>query len=103
MYLASRPPEKISWDEFRDMFYIYYSSSVRSHKKKEFLALEQRENTSMAEFQVRFLTLERFPPSSFSFERVRTIQFVFGLRTSIRSIVFTFACGTLAEAFMQAL
>ena len=69
----------------------------------EFLALRQTEETLVAEFQVRFLTLERFAPGCYASERERVAWFVAGLRLSIGSIVATFSCATLSEAVMRAL
>lgn len=67
----------VSLDECRDVFYIqYFSSTFYSQKKKEFLALEQRDGMSVTEYQAKFLTLERFGPDSFSNERETTAQFV---------------------------
>ena len=57
----------------------------------------------MAEYQVRFLTLERFAPGCFISERERASQFVAGLRLSIGSIVAMFSCAMLSEAVMRAL
>ena len=81
----------------------YFIEVVRSQKKMEFLTLRQTEDTSVAEYQARFLTLERFAPGGFVSERERASQFVAGLRLSIGSIVATFSCATLSEAVMRAL
>lgn len=58
---------------------------------------------SVVEYQVRFLTLQRFAPGSFSGERLQVSQFVLGLRINIKSVVATFVCRTLPEAAMRAL
>lgn len=55
---------------------------------------------TVAKYQTRFLTLERFAPSSY---REQATQFVSRLRIHIKSIVDTFACKTLLEAVMRAL
>lgn len=57
----------------------------------------------MAEYQARFLNLERFVPGSFSNEREQAAQLASGLRNSITSVVATFSCLTLGEAVMRAL
>ena len=65
--------------------------------------LRQTEDMSVAEYQARFLMLERFAHDSSTSERERAAQFVSGLRISVRSVVATFSCATLAEAVMRAL
>lgn len=53
------------------MFYDqYFSSTVQSHKKQEFITLEQRE-IIIVEYEASLLTLERFAPDSFARERDR--------------------------------
>ena len=96
--------EEITWDQFRDTFYEqYFSETVRSAKKIEFLSLRQTEDMSVADYQARFLMLERFAHSSATTERERASQFVAGLHLAIRSVVSTFYYATLAEAVMRAL
>lgn len=51
--------ERISWLEFCDVFYErYFSSTVRSQKKIGLQALVQGD-ISIAEYEARFITLER--------------------------------------------
>lgn len=57
----------------------------------------------MLEYQAKFLMLERFPLGSFASERERATQFVSGLHISLRVVVATFSCSTVAEAVMRAL
>lgn len=63
----------------------------------EFLPLRPTDSIAVAQFQSRFLMLERFAPGSCGSERERAAQFVSGLRISIRSVVATFYCSTLVE------
>lgn len=85
------------------MFYDqYYSSTVQSRKKQEFLTLDQMDKM-IVEYQARLLTLERFDPDNFAQERDRAEKFVAGLRLSIQSIVSSFDCTTLALVVMRAL
>lgn len=86
------------------MFYVqYFLATFRSQKKKEFLLLKQNEGMSVAKYQARFLTLERFPPISFSSQRESTTHIVSGLHIGNRSMAATISCLTLVEAMMRAL
>ena len=102
--LPGRAIETVTWEEFRDLFYWqYFTEPVREAKKIEFLTLRQTDSMSVAQYQSRFLMLERFAPSSCPTERERVAQFVSGLRISIRSVVAMFYCSTLAEAVTRAI
>ena len=86
------------------MFYDqYFSDTIQSLKRQEFLSLCQEESTFVAEYQARFFRLERFASSSFTSERERAAQCVVGLRVRLRSIVAPITCATLAEAVRRAL
>lgn len=61
------------------------------------------EDIYVADYQARFLTLERFTPSSFASKRESAAQFVLGLLISIYTISVMFSCSTLAEVVMRAL
>ena len=103
-HFENRMLDQLSWAEFRVVFYDqYFSHTIRSLKKQEFLSLRQEESTTVAEYQVTFLRLERFASSSFTSERERAAQFVAGLRISLRSVVAPFTCATLTEAVRKAL
>ena len=96
--------EQISWTELKEVFYDqYFSDTVRSLKKQEFMSLHQEESTSVAEYQARFLRLEQFASSSLASERERAAQFVAGLRIRLRSVVVPFACASLIETVRRAL
>ena len=58
---------------------------------------------SVADYQARFLMLERFAHTSATTERERASQFVSRLCLAVRSVVSAFYCATLAEAVMSAL
>lgn len=72
-------------------------------KKMKLLSLRSLEGTSVAEYQARFLVLERFASGSFSPQRVRASPFVFGLHICLHVVVATFSCSTLVEAVIRAL
>ena len=58
-----RPIELITWAEFRREYHRkYFSATVRSKKKTKVLSLRQTEGMSVAEYQDRFVILERFAP-----------------------------------------
>lgn len=69
---------------------------MRSQKKREFLSLRHFEGMPVVEYQARFLTLVRFAMRFFLLERVLAAQFVSTLHISLKSIVATFSCLTLA-------
>ena len=51
------------------MFYEqYFSETVRAAKKMEFLMLRQTKDMSIAQYQARFLMLERFAHGSLTSE-----------------------------------
>ena len=69
-HFKSRALEQVSWAEFRDVFYDqYFSNTIWSLKKQEFLFLHKDGSTSVAEYQARFLRLERFVYGSFASKR----------------------------------
>lgn len=53
------------------LYYKYFSTTVKSRKKTEFLSVTYLEGMSMAKYQARFLTLESFSLGSFTIERER--------------------------------
>lgn len=57
----------------------------------------------MAEYEARFLILERFTPGSFNAKREKAEKFTAGLRLSLQAVVAPFACATQTEAKMRAL
>lgn len=57
----------------------------------------------MAEYQARFLMLDRICPSIFLLEREKAAHFLFGLCISLRVVVATFSCATLVKVVMMAL
>lgn len=58
---------------------------------------------SVAEYYARFLMLKRFILCYFAFESVSCLVCVLGLHISLRSVVTTFSCLTLAKAVIRAL
>ena len=93
----------ITWAEFGCEYHRkYFYTTVRAKKKTELLSLRQTEGMSVAEYQNRFMILERFAPGALPTEEDRVDQFVAGLRISIRSIVATLTCATLGEAAVRA-
>lgn len=86
-YLQHRPLERISWEEFREVFNLkFFSSTIRDKKAAEFDALTQA-NMNLAEYETWFLALERFALGSFANERERIAKFISGLR-----LIFEMLC-----------
>lgn len=83
-FLQGRALEQISWLEFREVFYSqYFLATLRAKMKMEFLSLRQIEVISMAKYQARFITLERFALGSFLSKKEQAAQFVSSLCISL--------------------
>lgn len=84
---------------FREVFNLkIFSSTIRDKKATEFDALTQA-NMNLAEYETKFLALERFSLGSFANnERERVAKFISGLRLCLRVVVSIIFCAILEEA-----
>lgn len=66
------------------MFYSQYYSAT------EGMSLREKDGMLLAEYQARFLILERIAPGLFTMERQRVAHFVSGVCISIKLAIATF-------------
>lgn len=83
-YLQSKPLEKVTWLEFKDVFDAQYFSSIVQSNKFQFMILEQKDLT-IAVYKVIFLIYKRFMPGSLVDERggVREVCGWFEIESSV--------------------
>ena len=89
--------QPIEWEQFVEAFYaVYFPAHERSRKKQEFLDLQQR-SSSLAEYVTRFRSLERYCPNLYTTEKERALKFAQGLKSVLRTKVYTRAPTTVDE------
>ncbi|XP_020249056.1 uncharacterized protein LOC109826435 [Asparagus officinalis] len=94
---------KISWEEFKKIFYVkYFPSTVRKQKEQEFRKLEQGDKT-VAEYEEEFTYLSKFAIHLLGNEEDRARRFEEGLRPDIRKAVSAFELPTYGEVLKKAL
>ncbi|XP_020258885.1 uncharacterized protein LOC109835317 [Asparagus officinalis] len=94
---------KISWEEFKKIFYEkYFPSTVRKQKEQEFRKLEKGDKT-VAEYEEEFTYLSKFAIHLLGNEEDRARRFEEGLRPDIRKAVSAFELPTYGEVLKKAL
>ncbi|XP_047322565.1 uncharacterized protein LOC124926395 [Impatiens glandulifera] len=97
-----RDTSTLSWDTFKKAFYnTYFPKSLRQEKEMEFINLKQG-NMTVAEYQARFVELEKFAQSWMGSETTKARKFEMGLSPHIRQVVVPFELNTFIEVVDKA-
>ncbi|MQL93490.1 hypothetical protein Taro_026141 [Colocasia esculenta] len=87
---AGRIEEAIAWSEFPDQV-----------KREQFRTLQQG-NSSVLEYQMRFMALSRYAPYVVSDNNMMVEYFIRGLRVELQNAIVPFMCKTVEEVAQRA-
>ncbi|MQL97463.1 hypothetical protein Taro_030157 [Colocasia esculenta] len=95
---AGRTEEAITWSEFLDVFNdTFFRIQVQQVKREQFRTLQQG-NSSVLEYQMRFMALSRYAPYVVSDNNMMVEYFIRGLRVELQDAIVPFMCKTVEEA-----
>ncbi|KAL0417365.1 UNVERIFIED_CONTAM: hypothetical protein Slati_3568400 [Sesamum latifolium] len=78
-------PREITWAEFQKEFDDKYRPKMyRDKKRMEFLNLVQRDEQTVAEYELRFVALAKYAPETIAAQEDRCYRFEQGLRLEIK-------------------
>ncbi|MQL94148.1 hypothetical protein Taro_026801 [Colocasia esculenta] len=99
---AGRTEETITWPEFLDVFNdTFFLVQVHQAKREQFRTLQQG-NSSVLEYQMRFMTLSRYAPYVVSDNAMMVEYFIRGLRAKLQNAVIPKgASGSIFLRFQQ--
>ncbi|MQM08419.1 hypothetical protein Taro_041274 [Colocasia esculenta] len=99
---AGRTEEAITWSEFLDVFNdTFFLIQVQQVKREKFRTLQQG-NSSVLEYQMRFMALSRYAPYVVSDNNMMVEYFIRGLRVELQDAVVPLMCKTVEEAAQRA-
>ncbi|MQL83639.1 hypothetical protein Taro_016128 [Colocasia esculenta] len=99
---AGRTEEAITWPEFLDVFNdTFFPIQVQQVKREQFRTLQQG-NSSLLEYQMRFMALSRYAPYVVSDNNMMVEYFIRGLRVELQDAIVPLRCKTLEEAAQRA-
>ncbi|MQL83887.1 hypothetical protein Taro_016391 [Colocasia esculenta] len=99
---AGRTEEAIAWPEFLDVFKdTFFPIQVQQVKREQFRTLQQG-NTSVLEYQMRFMALSRYAPYVVSDNNMMVEYFIRGLRVELQNAIVPLMCKTVEEAAQRA-
>ncbi|MQL73228.1 hypothetical protein Taro_005590, partial [Colocasia esculenta] len=99
---ASRREEAITWSEFLDVFNdTFFPIQVQQVKREQFRTLQQG-NSSVLEYQMRFMALSRYAPYVVSDNNMMVEYFIRGLRVELQDAIVPLMCKTVEEAAQRA-
>ncbi|MQL99535.1 hypothetical protein Taro_032259, partial [Colocasia esculenta] len=99
---AGRTEEAITWPEFLDVFNdTFFPIQVQQVKREQFRTLQQG-NSSVLEYQMRFMARSRYAPYVVSDNNVMVEYFIRGLRVELQDAIVPLMCKTVEEAAQRA-
>ncbi|MQM18095.1 hypothetical protein Taro_051081 [Colocasia esculenta] len=99
---AGRTEEAITWSEFLDVFNdTFFPIQVQQVKREQFRTLQQG-NSSVLEYQMRFMALSRYAPYVVSDNNMMVEYFIRGLRVELQDAIVPLMCKTVEEAAQRA-
>ncbi|MQM17692.1 hypothetical protein Taro_050667, partial [Colocasia esculenta] len=99
---AGRSEEAITWSEFLDVFNdTFFPIQVQQVKREQFQTLRQG-NSSVLEYQMRFMALSRYAPYVVSDNNMMVEYFIRGLRVELQDAIVPLMCKTVEEAAQRA-
>ncbi|MQM20513.1 hypothetical protein Taro_053535 [Colocasia esculenta] len=99
---AGRTEEAITWSEFLDVFNdTFFPIQVQQVKKEQFRTLQQG-NSSVLEYQMRFMALSRYAPYVVSDNNMMVEYFIRRLRVELQDAIVPLMCKTVEEAAQRA-
>ncbi|MQM22587.1 hypothetical protein Taro_055643 [Colocasia esculenta] len=99
---ADRIEEAITWSEFLDVFNdTFFPIQVQQVKREQFRTLQQG-NSSVLEYQMRFMALSRYAPYVVSDNNMMVEYFIRGLRVELQDAIVPLMCKTVEEASQRA-
>ncbi|MQL82490.1 hypothetical protein Taro_014948 [Colocasia esculenta] len=99
---AGRAEEAISWSEFLDVFNdTFFPIQVQQVKREQFRTLQQG-NSSVLEYQMRFMALSCYAPYVVSDNNMMVEYFIRGLRVELQDAIVPLMCKTVEEAAQRA-
>ncbi|MQL70628.1 hypothetical protein Taro_002938 [Colocasia esculenta] len=99
---AGRTEEVITWSEFLDVFNdTFFPIQVQQVKREQFRTLQQG-NSSVLEYQMRFMALSRYAPYVVSDNNMMVEYFIRGLRVELQDAIVPLMCKTVEEAVQRA-
>ncbi|MQL78877.1 hypothetical protein Taro_011294 [Colocasia esculenta] len=99
---AGRTEEAITWPEFLDVFNdTFFPIQVQQVKREQFRTLQQG-NSSVLEYQMRFMALSRYAPYVVSDNNMMVEYFIRGLRVELQDAIVPLMCKSMEEAAQRA-
>ncbi|MQM01213.1 hypothetical protein Taro_033963 [Colocasia esculenta] len=99
---AGRTEEAITWSEFLDVFNdTFFPIQVQQVKREQFRTIQQG-NSSVLEYQMRFMALSRYAPYVVSDNNMMVKYFIRGLRVELQDAIVPLMCKTVEEAAQRA-
>ncbi|MQL96342.1 hypothetical protein Taro_029011, partial [Colocasia esculenta] len=99
---ADRTEEAITWSEFLDVFNdAFFPIQVQQVKREQFQTLQQG-NSSVLEYQMRFMALSRYALYVVSDNNMMVEYFIRGLRVELQNAIVPLMCKTVEEAAQRA-
>ncbi|MQL83875.1 hypothetical protein Taro_016377 [Colocasia esculenta] len=99
---AGRTEEAITWPEFLDVFNdTFFPIQVQQVKREHFRTLQQG-NSSVLEYQMRFMALSCYAPYVVSDNNMMVEYFIRGLRVELQDAIVPLMCKTVEEAAQRA-
>ncbi|MQM23202.1 hypothetical protein Taro_056265, partial [Colocasia esculenta] len=99
---ARRIEETITWPEFLGVFNdTFFPVQVQQVKRERFRTLQQG-NSSVFEYQMRFMALSRYAPYIVSDNNKMVEYFIRGLRVELQNAIVPLMCKTVEEAAHRA-
>ncbi|MQM18005.1 hypothetical protein Taro_050988 [Colocasia esculenta] len=91
-----------SWSEFLDVFNdTFFPIQVQQVKREQFRTFQQG-NSSVLEYQMRFMALSRYAPYVVSDNNMMVEYFIRGLRVELQDAIVPLMCKTVEEATQRA-
>ena len=95
--------DTLTWQDFKTQFdQRYFPASIREEYIREYQSIIQREDESIADFQVRFQRLPRYARSVAGTEEDKIMKFKWALKNSIRNHIISNRYTTMASLFDSA-
>ncbi|MQL74089.1 hypothetical protein Taro_006430 [Colocasia esculenta] len=99
---AGRTEEAITWSEFLDVFNdTFFPIQVQQMKREQFRTLQQG-NSSILEYQMRFMAFSRYAPYVVSDNNMMVEYFIRGFRVELQDAIVPLMCKTVEEAAQRA-
>ncbi|MQM06093.1 hypothetical protein Taro_038912 [Colocasia esculenta] len=95
---SGRTEETMTWPEFLEVFNdTFFPIQVQQAKREQFRTLQQG-NSSVLEYQMRFMALSRYAPYVLSDNAMMVEYFIRGLMTELQNAVIPVMCRIVEEA-----